>query len=193
MIPYISSACKTSEISPARLRPTTDPQISITMPPKKSARFVRTTNTVTQHVTPSERDDDRGRPGEGVPIFVSNCVEIRRLDPGDVVSGSLHDLGFYGKKPWIRAGINANRRLYSRRTCPIIPAGLSLYSRRAVLLFPQSCPFIPAGLAQQPEQQMSVRRFCHVRQAANRRRSSSRTPQPQNSQNLRVLLPVARG
>jgi len=37
----------------------------------------------------------------------------------------------------IRAGINANRRLYSRRTCPFIPAGLSLYSRRAVLLFPQ--------------------------------------------------------
>ncbi len=50
----------------------------------------------------------------------------------------------------IRAGINANRRLYSRRTCPFIPAGLSLYSREAVLLFPQGCPFIPAGLAQQP-------------------------------------------
>jgi hypothetical protein len=50
----------------------------------------------------------------------------------------------------IRAGINANPRLYSRRTCPFIPAGLSLYSRRAVLLFPQGCPFIPAGLAQQP-------------------------------------------
>ena len=31
----------------------------------------------------------------------------------------------------IRAGINANRRLYSRRAPPFIPAGLSLYSRRA--------------------------------------------------------------
>jgi hypothetical protein len=47
----------------------------------------------------------------------------------------------------IRAGIDANRRLYSRRTRPFIPAGLSLYSRRAVLLFPQSCPFIPAELS----------------------------------------------
>ena len=56
----------------------------------------------------------------------------------------------------IRAGIDANRRLYSRRTRPFIPAGLSLYSRRAVLLFPQSCPFIPAGLAQQPRARVWV-------------------------------------
>ena len=49
-----------------------------------------------------------------------------------------------------RAGINANRRLDSRRACPFIPAGLSLYSRRALPSFPQGCPFIPAGLARAP-------------------------------------------
>jgi hypothetical protein len=36
-----------------------------------------------------------------------------------------------------RAGINANRRLHSRRASPFIPAGLALYSRRAGPLFPQ--------------------------------------------------------
>jgi hypothetical protein len=48
----------------------------------------------------------------------------------------------------MRAGINANRRLYSpgRRACPFIPAGpgasgCAFYSRRAVLLFPQGRPY----------------------------------------------------
>ena len=41
----------------------------------------------------------------------------------------------------IRAGINANRRLYSRRASPFIPAG-------PLPLFPQGLPFIPAGRAE---------------------------------------------
>jgi hypothetical protein len=34
-----------------------------------------------------------------------------------------------------------------RESATLFPQGLSLYSRRAVPLFPQGCPFIPAGLA----------------------------------------------
>jgi hypothetical protein len=33
-----------------------------------------------------------------------------------------------------------------RESATLFPQGLSFYSRRAVLLFPQGCPFIPAGL-----------------------------------------------
>jgi hypothetical protein len=47
-----------------------------------------------------------------------------------------------------RAGINANRRLYSRRTCPLIPAELSFYSRRAGAAAPGgifSCPACADG------------------------------------------------
>jgi hypothetical protein len=34
-----------------------------------------------------------------------------------------------------------------RESATLFPQDLSLYSRRAVPLFPQGCPFIPAGLA----------------------------------------------
>ena len=34
-----------------------------------------------------------------------------------------------------------------RESATLFPQDLSLYSRRAVSLFPQGCPFIPAGLA----------------------------------------------
>jgi hypothetical protein len=90
-------------------------------------------------------------PGAG---GVTVTVRVRfwacsRPGPGNLITGHPSRFGIL-REERIRAGINANRRLYSRRTCPFIPAGLSLYSRRAVLLFPQGCPFIPVGLAQQP-------------------------------------------
>ena len=34
-----------------------------------------------------------------------------------------------------------------RESATLFPQDLSLYSRRAVPLFPQGCPFIPAGLS----------------------------------------------
>jgi hypothetical protein len=54
-----------------------------------------------------------------------------------------HDLGFYGKKGFEREStrigdfIPAGPVPLFPQGCPFIPAGLSLYSRRAVLLFPQ--------------------------------------------------------
>jgi hypothetical protein len=53
--------------------------------------------------------------------------------PGGGENGPTSRFGIL-REEGTRAGINANRRLYSRRTCPFIPAGLSLYSRRAVPL-----------------------------------------------------------
>ena len=54
-----------------------------------------------------------------------------------------HDLGFYGKKGFerestrIRDFIPAGPVPLFPQGCPFSPAGLSFYSRRAVLLFPQ--------------------------------------------------------
>ena len=58
-----------------------------------------------------------------------------------------------GNGPYITIWDFTGRRDSSgnqRESATLFPQDLSLYSRRAVPLFPQGCPFIPAGLAQQP-------------------------------------------
>jgi hypothetical protein len=63
-----------------------------------------------------------------IPCLASDLAKARRR-PHRLGGKTRRAASRFGilQEEGIRAGINANRRLYSRRACPLIPAGPSLY------------------------------------------------------------------